>query len=296
MATLHTQGITIAYETFGSREHPCVLLMMGITGQLIQWPEGFVAGLVAQGFYVVTFDNRDVGLSSYYDHLPTPSMAEAMRCLQQGLPVPAPYTLHDMALDAIHLLDGLAIAHAHVVGLSLGGQIAQLLALEHRERVLSLTCIATSSGDPGLPPPAAEVMAYFFGHKPPVVDVASYLQQVMPLYRLYNPCLEDQEEDVAEALYARAYARAYHPAGNHRQLLAMMVAAGRGQQLRQLHIPALVVHGEQDPVVPLAHGQQLADCLAGSRLLVIAKGGHGLPKRAWQGVTALVSAHKSASF
>jgi len=279
MPILNHENISICYETSGEVSNPCVILVMGITGQLINWPSELTQGLVDAGFYVVTFDNRDVGLSTYYDELETPDLTDAVQRKQQGEELTLPYTLNDMSSDLRILMDGLHIKQAHIVGASMGGQIAQIFAIEHTERLLSLTLVATSSGDPGLQPPKPEVLDFFFKPSSDNTDPESAVNQHIEQYKLYTHP-DDFDLDAVKALHKNAYQRAYHPMGNKRQLLAMIFAEPRGEKLRSVFVPSLVIHGVYDPVAPADHGKQLAECLPHSHLLIIEKMGHGLPVRA----------------
>ena len=272
------RDVSICYEFFGDPSNPCVIFIAGITGQLISWPDSIIQGLVNAGFYVVTFDNRDVGLSSYYDHLDTPPLSAAIAAIKQGKMFNPPYTLNDMAQDIVILMDQLTVTKAHIVGISMGGQIAQIFAIEHPDRILSLTCIATSSGDPELPPPNPEVMDFFFNSHNDSNDFDSLVSRHVAQYKLYNHP-DDFDLDSTKALHEKAYQRAYHPEGNQRHLLAMISANPRGELLKSVVVPSLIIHGDCDPVVPLEHGKQLAECLTNRHLFIIERMGHGLPKR-----------------
>lgn len=290
---LKHNNVSICYEAFGNPKNPCVILIMGITGQLISWPLELVEALAAQGFYVIRFDNRDVGLSSYYDHLATPLISEAFAIKQQGGAFHPPYTLNDMADDILTLMDGLGIAKAHLVGISMGGMIAQIFALAHKDRILSLTCIATSSGgdeNTKLPPPKPEVMSCFFGPAPKVIDFETYFNSVFPLFKIYNHP-EDVDEEKIRKFYEAAYLRAYHPEGNQRQLLAIMFAEPRGKKLQKVKVPSLVIHGDCDPMVSIEHGQHLAQCLPNSHLVILERMGHGLPEKYYRKFVELLTAH-----
>lgn len=293
MPILKRNNIVICYEAFGNANNPCVILITGITGQLIDWPSEIIQGLVNKGFYVIAFDNRDVGLSSYYDHLATPTLIEALAVIQQqSAAFQPPYTLNDMAADIIHLMDGLNITKAHIVGGSMGGQIAQIFALEHVERILSLTCMSTSSGDPNLPPPKPEVLDLFFAPRTPVKDLESYIANRIKVHKIYDHP-EDFDEQQVRIKAEKSYLRAYHPEGNQRQLMVMMFAAPRGKKLQQLQVSSLIIHGDCDPVVPIEHGEQLAKCLVNSRLVIIKNMGHSLPKKTYTQITDSLVQHFS---
>jgi pimeloyl-ACP methyl ester carboxylesterase len=267
----------ICYETHGNPNHPCIILILGIGGQLIQWPKTLIDGLVKE-FYVVTFDNRDSGLSQYYDHLGTPNLPEAIHARQNGKPFKPPYTLEDMASDVIMLMDKLSIQKAHILGGSMGGMIAQVFAIEHPERILSLILIATTSGDPHLSPAAASVLQFFSlstSEKREKESLESYVESKTTLYRIYDPAFFNEAK--TRALLTEVYKRAYYPDGFKRQLIALIFAEPRGEKLKKLQVKSLVIHGKNDPVFPLDHGKYLADCLTNSRLEIIEKMGHGLP-------------------
>lgn len=281
---LEINGKIICYETSGDPANAPLILIMGIAGQLVHWLEGFIDALVDKGFYVIRFDNRDVGLSSYYDDLPTPEIGEFLSKLQRGEPQTPPYTLNDMGDDLADLMEGLGISKAHIAGTSLGGQIAQCFALNQPDRLLSLTLMMTSSSDPGLPEPSPEVMGFFFGPKPKNLEEAKarHLKQ----YQIYNP--HDFDLDAAAKMHELAYARAYHPAGLTRHLLAAMSARPRGEQLKALNLKTLVIHGDSDPICSVEHGEQLASCL-NAQITVFEKMGHGLPTRVHEPIADAMS-------
>lgn len=269
------QSIPIYYETFGNPKNPCIVLIMGIGGQLIHWPTKFTEGLVDKGFYVVTFDNRDSGLSYYFDDRIV-NITDAFQAKQQNKPFNAPYTLEDMADDVILLLDSLSIKKAHIAGISMGGMIAQILALNYPERLLSLICIATSSGDPHLPPPMPLVAKFFSSPQKTIEDLTSYVLNRTEIYKIYTyPDYFDEEK--VQALHTKAYQRAYHPQGFVRQLIAVIFAEPRGEKLKHLKIKTLIIHGDNDPVFPIEHGKYLASCIQNSELKIVAKMGHALP-------------------
>lgn len=278
MPILKQEAIKIAYETFGDPKDPCIVFVMGIGGQLIQWAVDFLQKIADQKFYVLCFDNRDVGLSSYYDHLPTPQLMDVIALMQQGQSITVPYTLSDMALDIKKLLDGLNIKKAHLFGVSMGGMIAQVFCSEYPDRVLSLTCMITTSSDPHLSPPKPEVLNWFFAPSPKVEDAGAYVDRYMQIYKIYNPVLSAQEEQEASKMAEQSYLRAYHPEGGQRQMLAIMAARPRGESLKKLKIPSLIIQGALDPFVGPDHGQYLSECLLGSRLEIIKNMGHGLPR------------------
>jgi pimeloyl-ACP methyl ester carboxylesterase len=278
------------YKTFGDKTDPCILLIMGIGGQLIQWPSALIQGLVKQNFYVVVFDNRDAGLSEDYDHIPTPNIMEVISQLQEGQSFTPPYTLKDMSSDTVSVMDELQIKQAHILGVSMGGMIAQLVALDYPEPVLSLICIATTSGDPSLPPPKPEVLEFFFSPKRQEESLDDYVQNKLQLYKIYNhPSHVD--EAALHDLLIKTYHRSNKPNGFKRQLLAIMGTKPRMERLKKLSLPTLVIHGDYDPAFPLEHGKQLAALIPNSRLEIIEKMGHGLPECLCQQLVDYIVTH-----
>jgi len=267
----------ICYKTFGNSHHPCMILIVGIGGQLIDWPSILIQGLVDQGFYVVIFDNRDSGLSKYYDEKGVPNFNELIAAKQQGRALIPPYTLEDMANDVIMLMDKLDIEKAHLVGASMGGMIAQYVAIDNPNRVLSLTCIYTTSGEPTLPPAKKEVLDFFASSmSDALLTFEAAINKKLQLFKIYNHPDYFDEEKIRSHLIA-AYQRANHPDGFKRLVLAMISSQSRTNELKKLNIPSLIIHGDCDPVFPLEHGKQLADSIPGSHLEIIEKMGHGMP-------------------
>lgn len=271
------KSFPLCYETFGDPTHPCIVLIMGIGGQLIDWPPLLIQGLADKGFYVVVFDNRDSGLSHHYDELGIPDLAEALALKQRGEPFKPPYTLEDMASDVVALMDELRIEKAHILGWSMGGIIAQYVALNFTDRVQSLTCLATTSGDPQLPPAKKEVTDFFalsFSEQPQGLE--EMIAHKVKLFKIYNHLDYFDEEKIRQQI-TTSWNRAYDPMGFKRLILAMICAEPRTERLKHLKVPSLIIHGDCDPVFPLEHGQQLAACLPNSHLEIMDKMGHGLP-------------------
>ncbi|MES2142258.1 MAG: alpha/beta hydrolase [Pseudomonadota bacterium] len=287
---LERNGISICYKTFGIPTNPCIILIMGLGGQLIDWPTPILQGLANNGFYVIVFDNRDAGLSRYYDNLQTPELLEALIAKEQGRTIDPPYTLDAMAADVIMLMDGLEIKKAHIVGVSMGGMIGQILALQYPERILSLTCIASTSGDPHLPPAKSEVLALFFAGRGPVENMESVVNHRMQIYKVYNHP-DDVNVRKAREHFIISYQRADNPEGFTRQLLAIIFAEPRLERLKQLKLPTLIIHGDYDPAFSLEHGKQLAKLIPQARLEIIKKMGHGLPVSVYKKLVELIANH-----
>jgi pimeloyl-ACP methyl ester carboxylesterase len=274
MPRIAANGIEVEYDTAGSPGDPALLLVTGLSAQLIEWPEDFVRQIAEHGFRVIRFDNRDAGKSSWLDELPVPGIA----ALLAGTSA-APYSLGDMGDDAAALLDALGIPAAHVVGVSMGGMIVQRLAIDHPDKVLSLTSIMSTTGDPGAGRLNEATVAALSG--PPASDRESAITAAIAGYRaLGSPGFPVSDEE----LRARAEAtcdRGYHPAGSARQLAAVLTASDRTEALHKVTVPATVIHGEADPLVDISGGRATAAAIPGAELLTIPGMGHDCPPGAW---------------
>lgn len=265
--TVDLGDVRLAYQTVGREQDPALLLIMGLGGQLIHWPDEVVQRLCQSGFRVIRFDNRDVGLSAWTGAAPSVNLPVEVVRYRLGLPVTAPYGLRDMALDSLHLLDALHIEQAHVLGASMGGMIAQHLADLAPERVLSLTLIMTSSGAQGLPAPSPALLALLSRREAPSREVAIE-QQADLLAALGSPDISDDREQLLEQA-AQAYDRSFNPEGVQRQMLAIIAEPSRVDMLNRLKVPTLVVHGTADPLLPVMHGVHVAAHIKGSELKLI---------------------------
>jgi pimeloyl-ACP methyl ester carboxylesterase len=267
-------GIEIEYETFGDPGAQPLLLIMGLGAQMISWEDAFCAQLADRGFRVIRFDNRDSGLSTWLDEAGLPDMAAAL----SGNAQPA-YRLDEMAADAVGLLDALGIREAHIVGASMGGFIAQLVAINHPDRVLSLTSIMSGPGgaEGVAPRPAGAAVLVL---KPPATR-EERIEQAMSIRRILLGPADPFDETVERARATRAVDRAYNPFGTGRQLIAILAAPGRVERLRTVGVPTLVIHGVEDVLVPVENGRIVAAAVPGARLLELDGMGHDLPKRVW---------------
>ena len=273
-------GISIEVEDTGAdgsqAGRPVVLLIMGLGMQLVAWPPAFVQGLVDQGFRVVRFDNRDIGLSQHFDHLGVPNLLWESLKFRVGFAVHPPYRVHDMAADALGVLDALGIGRAHVVGVSMGAMIAQRVALTAPSRVLSLSSIMGSSGARYLPGPKPKVLRVLLS-RPSGTGEQAIVDHYVKLFRaIGSPAFPLDEAALRERVLA-ATRRSYHPAGSVRQMTAIAADARRADELPQITIPTLVLHGKDDPLVPFACGEDTARRIRGSRFLGIEGMGHDLP-------------------
>lgn len=274
MARLQANGIEIEYEAHGDPKSPPLLLIMGLGAQLITWDDGFVDELVKRGFYVVRYDNRDSGLSTKMEAAGRADIAAAV----SGSPRPA-YSLDDLAGDAVGVLDALHIRAAHIVGASMGGFIAQLVAINHPERTLSLTSIMSGPGGRDTIQPTPEAAAVLVRAPGPNRDeiIATNLEARRVLAGEGNPF--DVEAETAKVV--RLYERSYYPLGFGRQFVAILAAASRIPALRSLKVPTLVVHGADDPLVPPENGRRVAEAVPGARYLEFPGAGHNLPRNTW---------------
>ena len=281
--TVPANGIDIAYETFGDEEGRPLLLVMGLATQMLAWNEDFCRLLVDRGFFVIRFDNRDIGLSTHMVDAPAPDIMAMLG----GDTSSASYTLHDMADDAAGLLDALGIPSAHVVGASMGGMISQTLAIRHRERVRTLTSIMSTTS-PLIGGATEEAAATLFA--PPATNRDEAIARSLNTYRVIGSPGYPLDEEWLREVAGEAYDRAYDPAGVARQLLAIYAAGDRTEQLRQLTVPTLVIHGENDPLVQVAGGHATAEAVPGAELIVIPGMGHNLPRQLWPTIIDAVAA------
>jgi pimeloyl-ACP methyl ester carboxylesterase len=270
-----TNGIEIAYESFGSPEGRPLLLIMGLGAQLIHWDEEFCELLAEQGHHVVRFDNRDVGLSTHLHDQGVPALGTSWA-----------YLLDDMADDAAGLMAALGWPAAHVVGASMGGMIAQALAIRHPERVITLTSIMSTPG-PRVAPPTEAAGAALFAPAPTSRD--EVVARALETWGVIgSPGFElDRERTVR--LAEESYDRAFDPAGTTRQLAAILASPDRTERLRDVAVPALVIHGEGDALVPVVGGRATAAAIPGSRLLTFPGMGHDLPRPLWPEIVAAIT-------
>lgn len=273
---------------------PAILLIMGLGMQLIMWPPALLQGLQQAGYRTLIFDNRDSGLSRIFDAAPTPGLVSAMLRYHLRLPLRAPYGLQDMAQDALGVLDALELEQAHVLGVSMGGMIAQRVALTAPLRVLSLCSIMSSSGARHLPGPNVRVLRTLLAKpQPPTVEhVRAHYVRLFEL--MGSPSYPTPRREL-EYMATQAYERAWHPAGAWRQMLAVAGDYRRARELRQIVCPTLVIHGDQDPLVPLAAGQDTARRIPGAKLRVIEGMGHDLADGVVAQVTPALLDHLAAT-
>ena len=271
MATAPANGISIEYDTFGNASDPALLLVMGLGAQMTMWDPAFCSALADRGFYVIRFDNRDVGLSSKIEDGPAPDLAKAFA----GDFSSASYTLWDMADDAAGLLDHLGIGKAHIVGASMGGMIVQAIAIRHPERVLSMTSIMSTTGNPNVGQATPAAMGALMSA--PATNREEAIERGKESWKIIgSPGYPADPEKVA-ANIARDYDRCFYPVGISRQLLAIMATGDRTEALQKLSVPTLVIHGEDDPLVTVSGGKATADAIPGAKLVTFPGMGHDFP-------------------
>lgn len=277
MAQVRANGMVVEYDTLGPGSNEPLLLIAGLGTQMIRWDDTFRQRLVDRGFQVIRFDNRDVGLSTHLGDQPVPDIQEVAAARRRGETPDVPYTLDDMALDATGLLDALGIERAHVVGASMGGMIAQLVAADHPHRTRSLTSIMSTSGNPAVPAATPEAMAALTSPAPHPTDEEAYLAHAVRAARaIGSPAYPTAESELRQRFLA-AVRRSYDPAGVGRQFAAIAAAEDRRERLRRVAAPAVVVHGADDPLVHVDGGRDTAAQIAHAELIVIPGMGHDLP-------------------
>ncbi|GAA5085132.1 alpha/beta hydrolase [Thermocatellispora tengchongensis] len=277
-------GIDVAYERFGEAHNPPVLLVMGVAAQMINWPDGFCAELADRGMHVIRFDNRDAGLSTHLSDAPPPDLPAALA----GDLSSAAYTLSDMAADAVGLLDALGLDSAHFVGASMGGMIAQTVAIEHPDRIRSLTSMMSTTGAPSVGQASPEALAVLGG--PPAVTREEVIERAVRMLRVVgSPGFPMEEAELRERT-GRAYDRSYDPAGTARQAVAAVASGDRTARLGQVTTPTLVIHGADDAMCDVSGGHATAAAIPGAELVVIDGMGHNLPRDLWPDIAAHIAA------
>ena len=276
IAQTTANGISITFEDKGPRDAPAILLVMGLGGQLTLWPDEFVDALNAHGFRTIRYDNRDVGLSTRFDAAGVPNLKWMFVKAALGLPVRPAYTLSDMAADGMALLDHLGIARAHIVGASMGGMIAQHMAANWPERVLSLTSVMSTTGNRRLPRARKEAMQVL-ANRPMSGDPEDMIAYSINAARVIGSPGYPAAEERLQRRVRSDFERGWYPQGVARQMAAIVADGDRRPMLKRISAPTLVIHGEDDPLVPIAAGRDTAANIAGARLMTIAGMGHDLP-------------------
>jgi pimeloyl-ACP methyl ester carboxylesterase len=270
MPQVKANGLDIEYESFGRESDPAILLIMGFSAQMTMWPTALCQGLADLGFRVIRFDNRDVGKSTHLLGKGAPNPMEAMAKIMSGQPVTmAPYTLDDMAADAVGVLDALGIERAHIVGASMGGMIAQLVAAKHGDRAKSLVSIMSTTGRRDLPPAKPEAMAVLVT-PPASTSREDRIEAGKKIWRtIGSPGYPASEEELDRVVQFEVDRVPYEPTGAARQLFAIVVAQPRNDVLKNVRCPALVIHGADDPLIPVEGGKDTAASIPGAQLVIV---------------------------
>ena len=290
MPSASANGIRIEYETFGDPSGRPLLLIIGLGAQMIHWDDDLCQDLAARGHYVIRFDNRDVGLSTKFREAGVPNLPEVFGKILRGEKVKSPYTLDDMADDAVGLLDALKIPRAHICGMSMGGMIAQTISIRHAERVLSLISIYSTTGNPKVPQAKPEIIGMLTA--PPPGERSAFIEHMLGVFKaLAGPGFPPDEHWTREIL-GKSYDRSFYPEGVARQLVAILSHGNRAPALASVKVPTLVIHGKSDPLVSVEGGKDTARAIPGAELILIEGMGHDLPHGgAWPQIVEAISRH-----
>ncbi len=291
MPKAKANNIEIEYDTFGDPSSKPLLLIMGLGAQMIRWEEEMCEKLVERGFYVIRFDNRDVGLSTKFDEAGEPDLMKLYMKVAKGEKIESTYTLNDMADDAVGLLTAINIDKAHICGASMGGMIAQTIAYRHPSRVLSLTSIMSSTGNPDLPRPKPEAMKVLV--EPPPTERDALIEHGVKNLRIIHGKGFPFDEERARRYVNASYDRSNYRAGFSRQLAAVLATGNRKQALTSIRAPTLVIHGSDDPLMPPDGGKDTAEAISDAELLIIDGMGHSLPPEVWPQVLDAITNNAS---
>jgi pimeloyl-ACP methyl ester carboxylesterase len=291
--TVRANGIDICYEIFGEAAAEPMVLIMGLGAQMIHWDDDFCRRLAARGFRVIRFDNRDIGKSSKLSGGKRLTALELLKLRFLRIPIEAPYKIYDMALDVIGLMDALGIKSAHLVGASMGGMIAQEIAISFPERVRSLTSIMSTTGNPKVPPPTREATAVLMA--PPAASKEEYFDRYAQTWKVLRAGSFPEDEALDRARAERTFERGLNPAGVGRQLRAILASGSRKKRLASVKAPTLVIHGTVDPLVRPEGGKDTAASIPGAKLLMIEGMGHALPIPMWPQIIEAIDKHAHAA-
>ena len=278
MARAKANGIEIEYETAGNKSDPALLLIMGLGAQLTIWPDALVEGLARKGFFVIRYDNRDTGLTTDFGAWGVPNIAEAIGKVMTGKKVDAPYLVKDMAADAVGLLDALGIEKAHMVGASMGGMIVQIVAAQYPQRTRSMVSIYSTSGRPGLPQGKPEALAMLAG-QPEGPSREQRIKYGMKLRQVIGSPAYPMPEGEMRAFVEKNVDRRWYPEGSARQYLSVIASGDRVDLLKTIKAPTLVMHGEEDPLLPIACGRDVASLVPGAEFQSYPGWGHDFPAK-----------------
>jgi len=295
MPRISANDITIEYESFGSPSDPTILLIMGLGMQLIVWPEQFCIDLASRGYRVIRYDNRDTGFSTKFDGERAPGIPSLILRSMLRLPIRVPYTLRDMADDAAGLLDAIGVEAAHIVGASMGGMIAQNVAVSHPQRVRSLTSVMSTSGHRSMPGPDRLVSRHVFTGSPKGNDREAVIAHNMRTIELIGSPAYPVDEETRREMTSNSFDRCFFPSGFKRHVAAIIKDGDRRSRLRRITAPTLVIHGREDRLVPLAGGIDTAKHIPGAKLEIIDGMGHNFPVELWPQIIDLITGHAKGS-
>lgn len=294
MPKAKVNDIEIEYDTFGDPASKPLLLIMGLGAQMINWDEEFCKKLVERDFYVIRYDNRDVGLSTKFEGAGEPDLMKLYMQVQKGERIESLYTLEDLADDAVGLLTAINIDKAHICGASMGGMIAQVIAYRHPSRVLSLVSIMSSTGNPDLPRPKPEAMQVLI--KPLPIGREAIIEDGVHRMRIVHGTGIPFNEERARKLVTTSYDRSNYRPGFSRQLAAIIASGNRKNALKSITVPTIIIHGDADPLVPFEGGKDTAEAIPGSELLIIEGMGHSLPPEVWALVINAITKNASKAY
>jgi pimeloyl-ACP methyl ester carboxylesterase len=287
MPYAHNGEVDIYYETFGEASDPALLLVNGLGSQSSNFSDAWCEKFVTAGFFTIRFDNRDTGLSTKFSAV-KPDLGAVIKARTDGTPPPVPYTVIDMAADGIAVLDAVGVARAHVMGFSMGGMIVQTLAIEHADRLLSMTSVMSSTGDSDVGQSAPEAQKALMA--PPPTDRESYIARQIAGIRIWgSPAYFDEER--LHAMWGAAFDRCFCPEGVGRQMMAIIATPSRTPALGNVKVPALVIHGSADKLIDPSGGRRTADAIPGARFELIDGMGHDYPPELWDRLVGLVTEH-----
>ncbi len=275
MPKAKANNIEIEYDTFGDPSGKPLLLVMGLGAHMIEWLEEFCEAFVDKGFFVIRFDNRDVGLSTKFEDAGMPDIQKAIGAAMQRKPIDAPYLLDDMANDAVGLLDALGIEKAHICGASMGGMIVQTIAINHPSRVLSLASIMSTTGDPTLPQATPKALKILMTPLPQ--EREAYIEESLKIKEFLYGTGYTLDKQKAREIIEQKFDRCFYPVGFARQLVAILASGDRTEKLASIKVPTVVLHGNADPLVPVEGGKATAKAIPGAKLVLFDGVGHSIP-------------------
>jgi len=286
---IDANGIQLAYDAFGNPADPPIMLVMGLGMQMLAWDELFCEHLAMRGYWVIRFDNRDIGRSTKLETAGRPSLWQLMSAGLFHRPMSAPYRLKDMAADTVGLMDALGIQAAHIVGVSMGGMIAQEMAIAHPKRLLTMTSIMSTTGDPHLPKASLNMRLRLLKRKPN--EQHAYEDHIVNLFKQLNGSYYPFDETRYRKQAATNFKRSFYPKGIVRQLAAVISSGSRKEKLGTIDTPTLVIHGDADPLIPVEHGHATADAIPNARLHIIHGMAHTLPRAVWPEIIDTIVKH-----